>query len=128
MQSSHLHEYKRRFWPPAGEIEELSDWLSNEGFDVLGPTNAGLEVTGTVATVERACATTIVKSHDGYYYANTTEPQIPARFADVVELITGLDTLDSKPRSNLPFANRLKPVLVRIRIKNGNSGLHRNRP
>ncbi len=31
--------------------------------------------------------------------------------------------LDSKPNSNFPFANRLVPVLVRVRIQNGNSGL-----
>ena len=36
--------------------------------------------------------------------------------------------LDSKPGSNFLFANRLVPVLVRIRIQNGNSGLLMRRP
>jgi hypothetical protein len=55
-----------------------------------------LRVAGTVATAEKAFATTIVKSPDGYSYANQTPPQIPARFADVVERIEGLDNMWGK--------------------------------
>jgi subtilase family serine protease len=86
-------EFKRRFWPPPSEIMALTDWLSSEGFEIQEPVNSGLRAIGTVAMVEKAFATTIVRSPDGYYYANQTQPQIPARFADVVGAMQGLDNM-----------------------------------
>lgn len=84
-------EYRRRFWPPPDRIKELTDWLSSQGFEILEPDNNGLQVTGWVTTAEKAFATTIMESPDGRCYATKTEPQIPARFADLVEAIVGLD-------------------------------------
>ena len=88
-------EYRRLFWPPPEKIQDLTDWLSSEGFEVLGPEMSGLTAVGTVEQAEKAFATTIVESPDGYRYANQTEPQIPARFADVVQAINGLDNLST---------------------------------
>jgi hypothetical protein len=89
----------------------LTGWLSSEGFTILEPVNAGLRVSGTIATAEKAFGIAIVKSPGGYYYANQTEPEIPARFADVVGLIIGLDnfwatalflgTPPARPRAHL---------------------------
>ncbi len=77
-----------------GELKELSDWLSRQGFEILGGfMTFDLTVRGTVATAERAFATTIMMSPDAYQHANQTDPQIPARFADMVESIEGLDRM-----------------------------------
>jgi hypothetical protein len=38
----------------------------------------------------------IVRSPAGYHYANQTELQIPARFADVVAAIEGLNDLPAE--------------------------------
>jgi hypothetical protein len=86
-------EHRRRFWPPPDKIKALTDWLSSQGFEVQEPEMSGLTAIGTVEAADKAFATTIVESPDGYQYANKTEPQIPARFADVVEAIGGLDNL-----------------------------------
>ncbi len=87
-------ELRARFGPTPGEVKELSAWLSRQGFEVVKDDRLYLTVTGTVATAERAFGTTIVMSPDGRH-ANQTDPQIPARFAPVVEFIWGLDNTEN---------------------------------
>lgn len=83
-------EYQKRFWPTPSEVNALRDWLTSQGFEIAQAGIGGLRVTGTVATAEKAFATTIVRSPGGCH-ANKTPAQMPARFANVVEAIRGLD-------------------------------------
>jgi len=84
-------EFQRRFWPPLDKIQALVDWLQSQGFEVTKSDTIGLTAVGTVGVAEEAFATTIVESPDASRYANNTAPQVPARFADVVDGVYGLD-------------------------------------
>ena len=64
-----------------------------------------VKFSGSVATVEKAFNTKIMTFRDGSKFGNTTEPEIPAAFADIVGEVTGLQNL-----------GRLEPVFKPSRI------------
>ena len=59
----------------------------------LRESNRELVPAATVAQAEDTFATTIAASSDGASYSNATAARIPARFADVIGSIDGLDNL-----------------------------------
>jgi len=84
-------EYMARFAQPPAVVKAVRDWLSAQGFQIESADYMSISAWGTVATVEKAFAITIM-TRPGYplSYANPTDPQIPARFADLILEITGL--------------------------------------
>ena len=86
-------QFNSRFGRTRTEVQAVSQWLSGHGIRVVGSSNLGISSTATVAKAEKAFATTIATSADGVTYANAVEPQIPARFANVIGSIDGLDNL-----------------------------------
>jgi subtilase family serine protease len=84
------------FGPLQIDIDAVSGWLTSQGFQVGAVSvhpPAYLDFTGTVEQAERAFHVSIVASADGSNIANTQDPLIPARFADVILAISGLSNL-----------------------------------
>ncbi len=100
-------EYTRRFGPSEQDFNALGDWLKSSGFQITGGSRPEgvVKFSGTVATVEKAFNTKMMTFRNGSQFANTTEPEIPAAFADIVGEVTGLQNL-----------GRLEPVLKPSRI------------
>jgi len=84
-------EFEARFGRTQAEVAAVREWLVNQGFQVVHESSRGVTSTGTVANAEGAFATTIAASSNGAVYGNVSDPQIPARFADVIRSIEGLD-------------------------------------
>ena len=81
-------------------------WLQSQGFQVTQTARGRTWVSfsGTAAQVQAAFQTEIHNfSLNGQtYYANATEPAVPAALADVVLGIRGLDNYRLKPREHRP--------------------------
>jgi pseudomonalisin len=110
--SSHYHqwltpqEYTARFGPSQAEFNTLSQWLTNQGFQVTGgsPAAGFIGVRGTVLAIGRAFNTNIQRlSADGAKFGNLSDPQLPAEFGSVVSNITGLNNLHA-----------IKPMIGRV--------------
>src|SRR5579872_171874 len=86
-------QFDAKFGRTPGEVREVTKWLSAQGFRILSSSNREIAATATVTQAEAAFATSIAASSDGVSFANTTEPQIPAQFADLIGSIEGLDNL-----------------------------------
>jgi subtilase family serine protease len=95
--STHYHkwltssEFDARFGRTAAEVADVADWLSSSGFVVTNSSGRGINAAAPVSAVESALSTTIAASSDGVVFANTDDPQIPARFEAVIGSIEGLD-------------------------------------
>src|SRR5689334_9208519 len=101
-------DFRARFAPGQGEVDQIQRWLAAQGFDVLSVPRNRLFVTagGTVSQVERAFGV-----REGMYRldgklvaAPSNDPHIPRALAGSVTAITGLDGAMSlaRPRSDPP--------------------------
>ena len=86
-------QFNARYGRTPAEVRAVSEWLAEHHFRVLRSTNRAIDSTVTVADAEQTFATSIAASADGAKYSNSSEPQIPARFAEVIGSIEGLDNL-----------------------------------
>ncbi len=86
-------EFMSRFGPSPSEVAAVKKWLSNEGFKVCGGSSTILRAQGTVGKAVGAFGISFLGSADGRLYANRQDPAIPARFANVISSIGGLDNL-----------------------------------
>jgi Pro-kumamolisin, activation domain/Abnormal spindle-like microcephaly-assoc'd, ASPM-SPD-2-Hydin len=84
-------QFDARFGRTGAEIAAVRDWLRAQGFSDIRAAPLEITASATVARAEAAFATRIVTSPNESVYANTLDPQIPARFAGVIESIAGLD-------------------------------------
>jgi hypothetical protein len=94
-------QFNAKFGRTPAEVQAVSRWLSEHGWRVLHASNSEVTSTATVAQAEETFATTIAASADGARYSNAAAPRIPARFADVIGSVEGLD--------NLRHWNRITP-------------------
>ena len=92
-------EFEARFGRTQAEVAAVREWLVKQGFQVINESPRGITSTGTVANAEGAFATTIAASSDGAVYGNSSDPQIPAQFADVFGSIRDLITRAIRKRS-----------------------------
>ena len=67
--------------------------MSEEGFKVTGVAAGYLEFSGSVEQVQRTFAVKIASFANGDAYANTADPYIPVRFANVIGAVTGMDNM-----------------------------------
>jgi subtilase family serine protease len=102
-------EFATRFGRSAKEIDAVRQWLSAQGMRVITSSSRGIAATATVAQAEATFATSMIASPDGSVFANTSDPQIPTRFAGVIGSIEGLDNTRHSlamalrpPHSNAP--------------------------
>ena len=96
-------EFADRFGPT--DFAEVRDWLTAQGFHVTSTDVARrvIEFHGSAAEAERAFGTSI-ESFGGTAFGNTSDPQIPARFAGVIGHIHGLDNMSGR-RPGVTAAN-----------------------
>ncbi len=84
-------QYDVKFGRTPGEVAAVRQWLTAQGFRVVDSSPRGLTSTAAVAQAESAFATHLIASSDGSLYANASDPRIPARFANIIGSIEGLD-------------------------------------
>ncbi len=86
-------EFIKRFGPAKPEVSAVSDWLSEEGFKVTNVSAGSLEFSGSVEQAQRTFAVKIARFGNGDAFANTGDPYIPVRFANVIGSVTGMDNM-----------------------------------
>jgi len=89
-------EYAGRFGVTQPEFDQVSDWLTHEGFQVTGgsPAEGYIKFSGSTLTIGRAFGASVLKfSPDGSRFGILNEPRIPAQYENLVGNITGLDNL-----------------------------------
>jgi pseudomonalisin len=85
-------EFSQSFGPDPKQIDAVRDWLSAQGFEIISssPRQHSITFKGSAGLTQKVFKTKIV-TYSGGAYANVTDPTIPARFADVIAAIRGLD-------------------------------------
>ena len=93
-------KFGQQYGPTDADMQTITAWLQSHGFEV-GSTKGRtvLEFSGTAAQVEESFHTTIHKYlvNGQQYWANSTDPQIPAVLATVVAGINSLHNFPKKP-------------------------------
>ncbi len=92
-------QFGQQFGPADKDIQTITQWLQAHGFQVAGASNGRttIEFSGTASEVQEAFHTAIHQYHvyGQDYWANSSDPQIPAALAPVV---VGVNTLYNFPR------------------------------
>jgi len=92
----------QQFGPSDQDVQTITSWLQSHGFEVAGVSNGRtvIEFSGTVGQVQEAFHTRIHQYHvnGSDYWANSSDPQIPAALTPVV---AGIDTLYNFPRNTM---------------------------
>ena len=101
-------EYAERFGMSEADLEQVRAWLVSQGLVVQATARSRNELffRGTAAQIERAFRTELHRYRVGHevHFANSTEPSVPAAFADVVLAIRKLSDFRPQPRLRRPFA------------------------
>ncbi|MFZ0961785.1 MAG: Ig-like domain repeat protein [Terriglobia bacterium] len=94
-------QFGQQFGPADSDLQAVTDWLATQGFNVTN-ISAGrtvIEFSGTAGVVRQALGTEMhrfrVNGED--YWANTSDPQIPAALAPVVAGFASLNNFPRKP-------------------------------
>ena len=92
-------QFGEQFGPADADIQAVTDWLASQGFQ-MGRVAAGrtiIEFTGTAGEVRQAFHTEIHKYavSGKEYWANASDPQIPAA---LVPVVAGFASLNNFPR------------------------------
>ncbi len=99
-------EYGALFGLTQGDLNQITRWLSSQGFAVksIAPSRNLITFSGTVAQVEIAFRTQLhsLELNGETHMANTTEVQIPAAMAGVVTHVGGLHNFRAKPHVKKP--------------------------
>jgi subtilase family serine protease len=97
-------EYAARFGLSANDRNKVLSWLTAEGFtiDEVAQNGRSLSFSGFAAQIESAFHTSIheYNVNGETYYANATEPSVPAAIADVVLGFRSLNNFKLSPRPN----------------------------
>lgn len=104
-------EYAGRFGVTRSEFDEVSKWLTSEGFQVTGgsPLDGYIKFSGSTLTIARAFGTSVSKfSPDGSKFGILNEPRIPTQYENLVGTITGLDNLHAA--KTMSASNLAHPV------------------
>jgi len=89
--------FAARFGPTPQSVTSVTSYLTGHGLAVrsIEANQSDIHVSGTVAAIESAFATTLSAWHDGRqgrdFIANDSEPRVPASLAGVVASVIGLD-------------------------------------
>ena len=107
-------EFADRFGLSSNDLDQIVSWLRSQGFTVneVSPTRRWVVFSGETHQVESAFETTIHEySAEGQsFYANATDPVIPAAFADVVSGFHSLNNFRMTPRPRVRrFDRSLSP-------------------
>lgn len=104
-------QFGRQFGPADADVQTLTGWLNAQGFEIdrVAAGRTAIEFSGSAGMVRQAFHTAIHKfSVNGQaYWANASDPQVPAAIAPVV---AGIASLNNFPRR--PMSRRLGTVVV----------------
>lgn len=94
-------QFGKQFGPSDSDLQAVTNWLTSEGFVVNHISNGRtvIEFSGSAGLVRKALHAEIHKYviKGKSYYANSTNPQIPAALAPVVKGIASLNNFPRKP-------------------------------
>jgi len=87
-------EFSARFGPDPAQFKAVRDWLIRQEFEIVSsnPDQRSITFRGRADQAERVFNTKIM-AYPGDSYANVSDPYIPARFAEVIGAIGGLDNM-----------------------------------
>lgn len=122
-------EFGRRFGPADADIATLTGWLESHGFEVdpVAPGHVDIAFSGTASQVEETFHTSIhaYDMRGRQFYSNTSDPEIPAALAPVIEGIAHLNTLSPLASVVPGVPGRMDPATRRL-VPTG--GVNRTRP
>ncbi len=106
-------EFGQQFGPADADIQAVTDWLASQGFTVkkVAAGRTVIEFSGSAGLVRQVLGTEIHKFHvkDGDYWANASDPQIPAALAPVVAGFASLNNFPAKAmHENIRTVSRAK--------------------
>jgi subtilase family serine protease len=88
-------QFHDQFAPTSGQVQQVSAYLQNQGFQItaIAPDNLLVEATGTVEQAQQAFKTRInlYRLKTMTFHANVTPPTIPAYLSSLISSIGGLD-------------------------------------
>ena len=103
-------EFALRFGLSPNDVDKIVAWLQTQGFSVdeVGRTRRWVSFSGSATQVESAFQTAIHEYAVGAqtFYANATDPVVPAAFADVVLGFRSLNNFRLNPRPNIRSIDR----------------------
>ncbi|MGO8732137.1 MAG: protease pro-enzyme activation domain-containing protein, partial [Terriglobia bacterium] len=106
-------QFGQQFGPADSDLQAVTGWLASQGFQVSN-VSAGrtvIEFSGSAGLVRQVLRTEIhrFRVNGADYWANTSDPQIPAALAPVVAGIDSLNNFPAKPmHENLRTVSRPK--------------------
>jgi polyisoprenoid-binding protein YceI len=111
-------EFGRRFGPSDADIVAVTGWLESHGFQAepVAPGRIDIAFSGTASQVEEAFHTTVhaYDMHGQWFYSNTSDPEIPAALAPVIEGIAHLNTLSPRSSAVPGVPGRMDPATKRL--------------
>ena len=94
-------QFGKQFGPADSDVQVVKGWLESHGFEVTNVTKGKtvIEFNATVGLVKQAFHTDLHKFvvNGQSHWANTSDPQIPAALAPVVDGLTSLHSFFKKP-------------------------------
>ena len=97
-------QFGQQFGPADADIQAVTDWLSSQGFQVshVAAGRTVIEFSGTAGEVRQAFHTEIHKYvvNGQEYWANASDPQIPAALTPVVAGFASLNNFPKRPMSH----------------------------
>ncbi len=118
-------QFGKLYGPADSDVAAIVAWLESHGLQVE-PTPAGrtsIAFNGTVSQVAEAFHTSIHSflTSDQQFTSNTTDPQIPAALAAVVQGVAHLNTIRPKAHSVRGNPGRINPETKRLEQSNTES-------
>ena len=117
--SSNFHQwltpgqYADRFGIAQSDLNQVTTWLRAQGFDIveIAPSRNWVAFNGTAAQVESALHSEVhsYSANGKAFFANSTEPSVPAALAAVVLGFHGLNNFPVKPRGLKSVETSVQP-------------------
>jgi hypothetical protein len=116
-------QYADRFGIAQSDLKKVTAWLQAQGFAVveIPPGRNSIVFNGTAAQVESALHSEVhnYKANGKNFYANSSEPSVPAALAGIMLGFRGLNNFPLKPRSLKSLGSSVQPNFT-----SGSTGNH----
>jgi subtilase family serine protease len=122
-------QFTAQFGPTASDVQKVTDFANANGLKVesVSSNNTLVSVSGTASQIENTFGTTLnnyTNAKGQTYFANATQPSVPAEISGVINAVSGLDNeakfhTNAKPQA--PFVAG-KPNNVSPKVGSGPTG------
>jgi hypothetical protein len=106
-------QYGERFGIAQSDLKKVTAWLQALGFAIveIPPSRNSIVFNGTAAQVESALHSEVhnYTANGKKFYANSSEPSVPAALAGIVLGFRGLNNFPLKPRALKSFGSSVQP-------------------